>query len=143
MGKALVITLILIVVLSGAVVGVWAVGGFQYLNLNLGPKTLSHLSKDGPVTSEPVSFSLNLSSPDDNLLVFSSDLLISGQAAPGAAVIISFEGEDLVVEPSKTGEFSLTAKLDEGINQFTVSAFDNNGNSKSENRTVYYSKEKI
>lgn len=96
-----------------------------------------------PVTQEPVSLILNLSSPDDNVFTASSDLLIQGKTSPRADIILSTEKEDFVVEASSSGSFSTTIKLTEGINSIEVSAFDNLGNNKSEQRTVYYSKEKI
>ena len=96
-----------------------------------------------PVTSLPVSLTLNLSSPDNNLLVTNPDLLIAGKTTPGAIVILSSHTNDLVLEPTKTGDFSTTIKLQTGLNNLTVSVFDNLENSKSEERTIYYSKEKI
>lgn len=97
----------------------------------------------GPVTDKPVSLTLNLSDPDDNKLVFNSELLIQGQTASGATVILSSEAQDMILEPNNKGSFSATTKLQPGLNLLTVTVFDSSGNSKSENRTVYYSQEKI
>lgn len=96
-----------------------------------------------PVTSEPVSLTLNLSSPEDNLLTFDTDLLIQGKTAPEVKVIISSEEEDEVLESSSKGDFSTTIKLSEGLNNLLVTTFDASGNSKSEERTIFYSKEKL
>lgn len=97
----------------------------------------------GPVTTKPVSLTLNLSNPDDNLLVFIPDLLVSGKTAPQAVVIISLETVDLALEASSKGDFSTTLKLQDGVNNLTVSVFDNQGNSKTESKLIYYSGEKI
>lgn len=110
--------------------------------LNSNPFETLTFSK-GPLTSEPVSFNLNLTNPEDNSLVFNSEILIQGSTSPGATVIASFETEDLTTESSSNGNFEITAFLDEGVNHLTVTSFDDVGNSKSETRTVYYSKEKI
>lgn len=96
-----------------------------------------------PVTSAPVSLTLNLSNPDNDLLVFDSDLLIQGKTSPGATVIISSNEDDQVLEVNNQGEFSTTLILESGVNKLTVSSFDNSGSNKSEDRTIYYSKEKI
>lgn len=96
-----------------------------------------------PVTKEPVSLTLSLSSPDDNFLTFDQDLLIQGKTSSSAVIILSSNNKDYVLEPSSKGNFSLTLKLENGVNQLLVKVFDNQGNSKSEERTVYYSSEKI
>lgn len=96
-----------------------------------------------PVTSKPISLSLNVSSPDDNLLVFESDLLIQGTTSPKAVVILSFDKEDLILGTDPSGNFSITAELSKGVNNFSINAFDSLGNSRSESRTVYYSTEKL
>ena len=96
-----------------------------------------------PVTQEPVSLTLNLSSPEDNLLGFTTELLVQGQTTSGAVVILSANDLDNVLEVGSGGTFSTTVKLQSGLNQVAVAAFDKVGNSKSENRTIYYSTEKI
>lgn len=95
------------------------------------------------VTSTPANLTLALSSPDDNLLVFTPDLLIQGKTAPNATVILSREKEDLALHATSQGDFSTTVTLSAGANQFTLAVFDDSGDSKTESRTVYYSKEKI
>lgn len=103
----------------------------------------SSLVTSSPVTTEPVSISLNLSSPDDNILVFESSILISGKTSPNATVILSLDEEDRIIEAKASGNFSDTVKLKEGVNNLIISTFDNQGNGKSESRTIYYSKEKL
>lgn len=97
----------------------------------------------GPVTQEPVSLILNLSSPNDNQLVFDPNLLIQGQTSSGTVIILSDDEKDSVLVVDNKGNFSTTLKLRQGLNQLTVTMFDNSGSSKSESRTVYYSADKI
>lgn len=106
-------------------------------------KEQNSLISSAPVTSEPVSLSFNLSSPDNNLLVFDSDLLVSGKTSPQATLVLSLDKEDWATEVDSTGNFSNTVNLKEGANNLIVTIFDSQGNSKSESRTIYYSKEKI
>lgn len=103
----------------------------------------SPLLSSNPVSSEPVSLTLNLSHPEDNNLVFDEDLLIEGKSSKDTLVLISLEDRDQIIETDTEGNFSQTVKLIEGVNHLSVSAFDQLGNLKSEERTIYYSKEKI
>jgi hypothetical protein len=109
----------------------------QLLNVQA-PNLISTL----PFTQEPVSLSLDLSSPDDNALVNSPDLLIQGKSSPGATVLLTAADGDHVLDNSGD-TFSYTLTLTEGPNIIYISAFDELGNRKVEKRSVYYSKEKL
>ncbi|MFH0936975.1 MAG: hypothetical protein V1808_01635 [Candidatus Daviesbacteria bacterium] len=110
----------------------------------LNPKPVeNYLTSGFPVTTKPVSLTLNLTNPDDNLLVFDSDLLIQGKTSPNSSVVISLDDQDLVSQISKDGDFSTTVKLQSGVNYIMVAVFDGEENSKTESRTVYYSTEKL
>lgn len=108
-----------------------------------GDKNGLYGSTGQPVTREPISLTLNLNNPDDNLLVNSPNLLIQGKTLPNIVVILTQNTDDLVLQSSLAGDFSTTITLAEGVNQFNVAVFDDKGNSKIEGRTVFYSKEKI
>lgn len=97
----------------------------------------------GPVTTLPKTLRIDLDQPDDNLLTFSSSLVISGSTLPDLYVLISSESQDSVIQASQNGSFSTVISLDEGVNNLTVAVFDTAGESKQIERTVYYSKEKI
>lgn len=96
-----------------------------------------------PVTSQPVSLTLYLSSPDYDQLVFNPNLLVEGKTSPEAVAIVNLNDDDQMIKASGQGDFSATLILQEGINQLSVTAFDNQGNRKTEDRTVYYSTEKL
>lgn len=101
-------------------------------------KEQSSLISSAPVTSEPISLSLNLSSPDNNLLVFDSDILVSGKTSSQATLILSLDEDDFAMEVDTSGNFSSTLKLKNGVNHLIVTVFDHQGNSKSESRTIYF-----
>ena len=133
------------VLIAIIIVALLAGGGYfadQYFFKGKNPQNQTSLSIQ-PVTSEPVSLTLDLSSPNDNLLVFDPDLLIQGATTPGAIVITSINNNNYVLDINSKGEFSSTIKLTEGVNQIMLSAFDSVGNGKTESRTIYYSKEKL
>jgi len=119
-------------------------GFFVYLHYFINPlQNPITLLNYQPVTSKPVSLSLNLSSPDNNILVFDHNLLINGQTSSGILILVTANDNNQTLNASTKGDFSLTVKLKPGINQIIVSAFDNMGNYKSESRLIYYSEEKI
>lgn len=99
--------------------------------------------RSGPLTSRPTSFSLDLTSPDDNILVFEKNVTISGKTTPKASVIISVNDHDLGFEANILGDFSKVISLEPGLNEISINAFDNLGNSKNVQRTIYYSEEKL
>lgn len=130
-----------------SMIGILIVGSslIAALYFYVNPKS-ANISKnpfERPVTSEPVSLSLNISSPDDNLLVFDTDLLIQGTTIPNAIVILDINNNNMSLETNLTGSFSTTAKLKSGVNELNVTVFDNQGNSKTDSRTIYYSTEKL
>lgn len=111
-----------------------------YLNPKQIPVTFQNYQ---PVTTLPVSLTLDLSNPDDNLLVFDSSLLVSGKTVTGALIIITLNNQNQLLTANPDGYFSQTVKLSPQVNQLSVSAFDNLGNYKSEQRTIYFSEEKL
>lgn len=96
-----------------------------------------------PVTSKPTSLTLNLPSPEDNLLAFEPALLVQGKTSPQAFVLLSLPQEDFLLETDNEGNFTTTVSLQTGLNQLMVVVFDKSGRSKSESRTIYYSPEEI
>ncbi len=95
-----------------------------------------------PVTTKPISFSLEIGSPDDETLVFEKDILISGRTNPKATIIITTDGYTGLTAGAE-GEFSKVVELKPGLNEITVAGFDEKGNYEVITRTIYYSKEKI
>lgn len=131
-----------IISMSGIlIIGLLLLGGLYVL---LNQETLKRQEVGiNPVTSEPVSLTLNLSSPDENLLVFEPDILIQGQTTPNSTVLLNTEDKDIMIDTTPNGNFSLTLKLKQGLNNLNLTVFDPQGNSKNESRTIYYSQEKI
>lgn len=116
--------------------------GLYYI-LNIQYQTPSDPFLYGPVTSKPKTFTLNLNQPTDETLSFQSQILISGKTAPNSEVLISTDTDDQVIESKSDGSFSQSLDLNEGVNNIKVVAFDKTGDTRSAERTVYYSKEKL
>lgn len=124
------------------IVGLSFLFGLYYI-LNIQYKQVQKPFEAGPVTTKPKSFTLDLDQPADDTLTFSSQILLSGKSGPNLEVLISTESFDQVIKSKADGTFSLTLNLDEGVNNILVTAFDQTGDSKSAERVVYYSKEKL
>lgn len=124
------------IVLLGLLAG-GAYGGYLLV------QPASPASYGQPVTSTPVSFTLTVSSPEDNALVFDPTILIQGKTSPGSTIIISGQTEDLPLPVGDNGNFSTTIKLQNGVNRLTIASFDAAGNTKSETRTIFYTKTKL
>lgn len=100
-------------------------------------------SQTGPVTTQPASLNLNLDSPDDDLMVFNSSVVVSGKTLPNIYVLVSSDSDDFIIKSKEDGTFSGDLELELGQNELTVSAFDSSGDSREAKRTIFYSKEKI
>ena len=96
-----------------------------------------------PVTTKPISFNLDITNPDDELLVFDKSQVISGKTGPRTNVIISLSEQNIGLQANGNGEFSKVIVLSKGLNEITIAAFDSEGNSKTVSRTIYYSEEKL
>lgn len=116
--------------------------GIYYI-LNIQYQKPSSLFAGGPLTVLPRSLRLDLDHPDGDSLSFQSSILLSGKTNPLNEVLIFTDSQDLVIKSKKDGSFSTVINLDEGDNKITAVVFDPNGDSKSIERSVYFSKEKL
>lgn len=135
--KTFIISQILIVIIA-----LYLIGWLAFY-LNYQEKPAKKFSMGAPITSEPASLTLDVTTPDDDLLVFDKEIEISGKTGPNMFVLISSDSNDLVIQAKQDGSFSSNFKLDSGINDLKVIAFDKNGDQKEVQRTVYFSREKI
>ncbi len=117
--------------------------GLMYFFLQRPLDTPPDLQKYIPVTSEPISFNLDIDSPENNSVVFDNETLVNGTTSPHATVVISTEDSDLALSANDKGAFSQTITLTPGLNTLVINTFDENGDNKSERRSVYYSEEKL
>ncbi len=123
------------------ILGLSSIYGLHYfINLDQYKNTSSEYN---PVTQEPISFNLNVSTPEDNTLTFDKNIVISGKTSPDTTVIISVNDQNLGFDTGAKEDFSKILTLSEGENIINVSAFDPQGNTKTEIRSVFYSQEKI
>lgn len=118
------------------------IAGLYYI-LNIQYQKPKGVFVNGPVTSSHKSLLLSLEQPDQDSLSYSSSVIVSGKTGPGNTVLISTDTNDSVIKAKPDGSFSTVLNLDEGVNRITTAVFDSTGESRSAERTVYYSKEKL
>lgn len=123
--------------LIGITFGLIIAFGAWRINSSLNPK------KDNPVPSTtpvPTSeFRITLDKPENEDVVTSDTLTISGITKAGALLIISGEEEDSILQVEGNGSFSQEIELDPGVNQIRLTAFDPNGAASIEKVLVVYS----
>jgi hypothetical protein len=99
-----------------------------------------------PVTMKPASFTLDIKNPEDESLIATKSLVISGKTGPKSSVVVAVDGISSTytgVEADSNGDFQLTVSLANGLNMLEIMAFDQQGNSKSLKRSVYYTEEQL
>lgn len=140
MSRIYTIALILII-LAIPILTIAFASGFLTSNIN---KNSGLINSDSPtVTTLPTNTTLNISSPDNNKLVFDSQVLVAGTTTPNSTILISLEDQELILESDNKGAFSMTVTLEEGLNTLQIARLDLIENNKVEKRIVYYSEEKI
>lgn len=122
--------------------GLIFLGTLHYI-LNIQYQPSNRLFDKGPVTVAPKSLRLDLEQPESDIITFTSSVVISGKTGSKNTILISTDADDLVIKAKPDGSFTTDWTLEEGVNKITVVSFDSTGDSRTEERTVYYSKEKI
>lgn len=131
-------------IISHLVILMLALGFFAGLYYILYPERFKKAVMEyNPVTREPISLFLEITSPEDDILVNDGNLIISGKTGPEAAVVISSNQSDAGLQADKYGQFSKVFPLILGANIIEITSFDPEGNSKTVTKSVYYQEEKI
>lgn len=100
--------------------------------------------KEIPASETAVeAFNLTLSQPENDALVETNQVTVTGKTSQGTTVVINGPLKDEIVTAGNDGSFSATMTLEEGANEIIVTAYDKTGTEKSETRTVNYTKEQF
>lgn len=124
------------------IAGLIFLGGLYYI-LNIQYQPPKEPFTQGPVTTKPKTLRIDLDQPDEDTLFFEPQIIFSGKTGPNLEVLITTESKDLVTKADSSGKFSTILNLDEGLNKITAVVFDSTGDFRSQERNVYYSKEKL
>jgi hypothetical protein len=97
-----------------------------------------------PPSSSVKQIPLTLTSPaQDETLVTTGSLTVSGKTSPDAAVALVYENGESIGTADDSGTFSFDIKLDSGYNRITATAFDKDGNTAKTQILVTYTTNKI
>ena len=116
--------------------------GLYYI-LNIQYQKSTNPFSNGPITTPPKSLRLDLDQPDDDILTYQSSIIISGKTSPLMDVLIFTDSQDLVIKSKPDGSFTIILNLDPGTTKIVAAVFDQTGDSRTTQRTVYYSKEQL
>lgn len=83
------------------------------------------------------SLKITVASPEDNAVVTTKTIKVAGASKPGTTVAITGGAQDVVNETNSDGAFALDVTLKDGENNLVVTVFDQSGQQKSVNKTVY------
>lgn len=86
-------------------------------------------------------FSLNLTSPENEFLATEAVLTVSGKTTEPATVVITNSVEEKVSTTKEDGSFTTTLNLQEGTDEIAVTAYNQKNEEITEIRTVNYTKE--
>ena len=87
-----------------------------------------------PPSQEPQAFFLEVTEPQDETVVNTSPIRISGSTSPGTTVSVNGE----LIEVSEQGNFAAMVEVEEGPNVIEVIATDHEGNEDYCILTVIY-----
>ncbi len=94
-----------------------------------------------PTTEEKMT--LKILSPEDNALVNTEKVKITGKTLPNINVVILGEESENILQTDQQGQFTQEIILVGGTNEIKISAFDNDGAQTDANLNLVYSKSEI
>ncbi len=91
----------------------------------------------------PIGFTLNILSPQDEALIDTNKAEIKGSSVAAAIIVIAAENEEKIIEADENGSFATEVSLVRGINEITITAFNQEGEKTSQTLNVVYSTAEI
>lgn len=90
-------------------------------------------------TPTPTALFLEIIEPENESIVGTASIIVSGITVPGAVVSISVDDDLEIADVDEQGNFSATVTLAEGPNYIEVLASDRQGNEEYSTLAVIYS----
>lgn len=112
--------------------GVWRINSSMI-------KSKPVLPSETPSTQTPGEFIITLNSPENNNVVTTSPLTVSGLTRPLTWTVVSGEAGDYILQSNEKGEFNQNVVLTPGINRIRITAFDSAGSQSVQKVLVVYS----
>jgi hypothetical protein len=88
-----------------------------------------------PATQDAIK--LTIASPEDNAYVNTNSVKIAGATKIGTTITITGGAKEVASDINADGSFALDVQLKEGENNLVITVFDQSGQQKIVNKTVY------
>lgn len=127
--------------------GVWQI---KKLNQQTAPKTSQSYQESSTPPETSISPTptqqtqqLIINSPEENAVVNTSEIEVSGKTLPLSTVVIIYEEGEKIIEADEEGNFSTEITLVGGTNEINISSYSQEGEEVSKDLTVIYSTAEI
>jgi len=140
-------------IIIGAILGFGVTGGYLTLHEKTQPQKPVIITQPTTIPTPITQLStnetdnstnnLNITSPENNLLVSDSSLNIIGNTTSNSQIIINTATESFSGQSDQEGLFDIPIKLDAGLNIIKISAIDSLGNQLDTEVNITYSTAKI
>jgi len=142
----------------GSILGFGITGAFFALNKNKNiPKQNStqvsptptiidlqlSTENDTSLSSPKTETSINITSPENNIISNNSKISIKGDSKPNSLIIVSTQNKTFSGKSNSNGVFNINIELDSGINLIKISSIDDNYNQDQTEINITYSTAKI
>ena len=106
---------------------------------------ITDLTPSPTIAISTTALSLDITEPLSDAVLFNDKTSIKGKIQPaGKKIIIADTGnESLITTSADNGEFSKEVVLNEGVNLYSISVYDENGNRETKTITLFYTPEKL
>jgi len=137
---------IIVAIIIGVLVGAIAAVAVFFL-----PNLLSKKEAPNPETKETTivspspaaSLFLTLENPQDQAIFAENEISVSGRTIPTGLVVIVSAVDEKAVEADQSGYFETKISLEEGANEISITAYNQENEEKTEAVTVFYTEEEI
>jgi len=135
----------IIAIVSGITIGLVVAFGIWRANCALKSTELTNpqtetvtVQKEGE-TKENIG--LSIISPEENDVISTTPIVISGATKPGGTLVISGEQKDYIIEVPDTGSFEEDVDLVSGVNEIIIAYSENGDSVQTQSIKVIYSTE--
>lgn len=122
--------------------GIWTANkAIKQAQIEVAPSELKK-AEETP-TPTPTLRTLMITSPENNDLLSSEEVEITGKTVPGAFVVVIYPEGEQIAEADGEGEFSVKITLVGGANEVSLTAVDKEGNEETKTLNLAYSTAEI
>jgi len=132
---------ILFAILAGALFGLVIAFGVWKANNAVKPSGVSDTNDKVTSSTQPNQMGLTLSQPNEYEIFTSSETTVKGITQANSWINISGESHDYSLKADNNGSFEQIVGLASGVNEISVTSFNDDGDSTTEKIVVVFSSE--